>query len=208
VVQDGDLRARNRSEHGCAGVGGGRRCAGRRSMWHSGPFPAISPASRRNAHAHMHAPRKCLVPDSSHSRSSLLWKLKTHHGRVVLGGHIARSNLLRGGLLDTQAGLRVGRSHGAEDRSTSACVAPNTTDRALSDTTALVAAQQRLQHPTSVPASTKPGIMRGECTVTHQKAASIWVIIARAETGDGHLPAAHVSGHAEAHLPPKQVRAQ
>ena len=32
VVQDGDLRARNRSEHGCAGVCGGGRCAGRRCM--------------------------------------------------------------------------------------------------------------------------------------------------------------------------------
>ena len=87
----------------------------------------------------------------------------THHGRVVLGRHIARPNLLRGGLLHTQAGLRVGRSHGAEDRSTSACVAPNTTDRALSDTTALVAAQQRLQHPTSVPASIPARANPGAC---------------------------------------------
>jgi hypothetical protein len=201
VVQDGDLRARNRSEHGCAGVGGGRRCAGRRSMWHSGPFPAISPASRRNAHAHMHAPRRCLVPNSSHSpraRSSGQAYSSTQPSSGWASSH-------PGGVARWQEPRRRRPQHQRLCRSQYDRQGVVRHDRLSSSTTASAASDicARLH-----PGESKPGSMRGECLATHQRAASIWVIIARAETGDGHLPAAHVSGHAEAHLPPKQVRAQ
>lgn len=123
VVEDGDLRARNRSEHGCGGVRGGGRV--RWAQVHAALPSAFPCGAARNT---MHI---CM-------RRADAWfpTAVTHHGRVVLGRHIARPNLLRGGLLHTQAGLRVGRSYGAKDRSTSACIVPDTTDRALSDTTA------------------------------------------------------------------------
>ncbi len=151
-------------------------------------------------HAHMHAPRRCLVPNSSHSpraRSSGQAYSSTQPSSGWASSH-------PGGVARWQELRRQRPQHQRLYRSRYDRQGVVRHDR-LSSSTASAASDicARLH-----PGESKPGSMRGECLATHQRAASIWVIMARAETGDGHLPAAHVSGHAEAHLPPKQVRAQ
>ena len=63
--------------------------------------------------------RRCLVPNS-HSQPA--WEVQgTHHGGEVLCWHVVSANLLRGGLLGSRDGLRVGRGHGSERDAGSTC---------------------------------------------------------------------------------------